>query len=70
MNTKQIGAISKDFRESLGLSIEQVAEKAGKHMSNIYRFESGGHKDPKGYILSYAILGKSDGYLKKVIPLL
>lgn len=70
MNTKQIGAISKDFRESLGLSVAQVSEKMGKHRSSVYLFENGEHKDPKGYILSYAILDNSDDYLNKVLPLM
>lgn len=70
MDTKKIGTISKEHRESLGLSIADVSEEIGKHVSNIYRFENGEHKDPKGYILAYATLGMSQEYLNKVLPLM
>lgn len=69
MDTEKIGIISKEHRERLGLSVTDVSTEIGKHISNIYRFENGEHKDPKGYILAYAILGMSQDYLNKVFPL-
>ena len=69
MDTEKIGIISKEHRERLGLSVTDVSTQIGKHISNIYRFENGEHKDPKGYILAYAILGMSQEYLDKVFPL-
>lgn len=70
MDTEKIGAISKEHRERLDLSIADVSAEIGKHVSNIYRFENGEHKDPKGYILAYATLGMSQEYLNKVLPLM
>lgn len=70
MDTEKIGAISKEHRERLDLSIADVAIEIGKHISNVYRFENGEHKDPKGYILAYATLGMSQEYLNKVLPLM
>lgn len=70
MDTKMIGDVSKEHREELGLSITDVSTIINKHISNIYRFENGGHKDPKGYILAYATLGNSQEYLSKVLPLI
>ena len=69
MDVNKIGEISREHRESLGLSVADVSTQIGKHISNIYRFENGEHKDPKGYILAYAILGMSQEYLDKVFPL-
>ena len=69
MDTKTIGAISKEHREKLELTVADVSTEIGKHISNIYRFENGEHKDPKGYILAYATLGTSQEYLNKVLPL-
>lgn len=70
MDTKIIGDISKEHRESLGIPISEVSARINKHVSSLYRFENGNHKDPKGYILAYATLGDSDRYLRKVIPYL
>lgn len=70
MDTKKIGEISREHRESLGLSVADVSTMIDKHISNIYRFENGIHKDPKGYILAYATLGMSEEYLNKVFPMM
>lgn len=70
MDTKTIGTISKEHRQRLELTIADVSKEIDKHVSNIYRFENGEHKDPKGYILAYATLGKSQDYLDKIFPLM
>lgn len=69
MDTEKLGAISKEHREALNLSVVEVGRVIGKHVSNVYRFEHGEHKDPRGYILAYAMLGNSEGYLNKVFPI-
>lgn len=69
MDVNKIGEISREHRTGLGLSVAKVAEIVGKHESNVYRFENGEHKDPKGYVLAYAMLGMSQEYLDKVFPL-
>ena len=70
MDTKKIGEVSRQHREGLGLSVVEVSERIDKHLTNVYKFENGEVKDPKGYVLAYAMLGFSEDYLNKVFPII
>lgn len=73
MNTKAIGMLSREYRKSLNINAETIAEKMGKTYQAIYGFERGEVNNVTVYLNLYSKLGSEEGgreYLQKATQLM